>query len=565
MTDIPGGEGDPPTSDPPAPLRRTAARIEPSRWPGWVWAIPILAILVAAWLALQSFASRGETVTVSFDTAVGLEAGQTQVNYKGLDVGVVQALRLQPNGRIEAKIRLTSDMRPMLRAHTLFWIVGAKPSITDIASLKAAVAGAVISMQPGPGAPTRQFVGLDEPPTVPPGTPGTAFTLVADRLGPVQEGSPIFYRGIEAGKITSYTLTTSNEVRIGAFINAPFDRLVRARSQFWVQSPLRITTGAGGLEAQIASPAAVLTGAVTFDNLKTGQDAGPQAQGGDAFVLYSDENKAEVAPTGAQYAYGLDFRDPVGDLQPGAPVQLRGFPVGRVTTVGFHFDPASGTLETPVTVMLYPDAMHLPGTDRGPLDHMMGSLVARGLRAKLVQSPPLVGSRIVALDFDPIATSNTLGRRGELLTIPSSRSGELEDVVSEADAVMRKVNRLPIGEIGENLRDLTGRLRGLVASPKLDDSLDHLDSALANADEITKTAKPQVGPLIASLRSAADQLQSTAAAAGQVMGGQGAAQDTDLPSAIKQLNEAARSIRSLADYLGRHPEALIRGKKGDAP
>jgi paraquat-inducible protein B len=176
-----------------------------------------------------------------------------------------------------------------------------------------------------------------------------------------------------------------------------------------------------------------------------------------------------------------------------------------------------------------------------------------------------VGTRIVALDFNPSAPPQSLGRRGDLLVIPSSRSGELSDVISEADSVMRKVNRLPIAEIGENLRALTGRLRGLTASPKLDDSLDHLDSALANADEITKTAKPQIGPLIASLRSAADQLQSTAAAADQIVSGQGAVQGQDLPSAIKQLNEAARSIRSLADYLGRHPEALIRGKRGDEP
>lgn len=566
MTDTPAPPSEPPTetsAEPAFEPRRTAARIEQSRWPGWVWAIPVLALLVAGWLALQGLAQLGETVTVSFNTAVGLEAGQTAVNYKGLDVGVVRDLRLLPNGRIAAKIHLNRDVRPLLRTHTLFWIVGARPSITDIASLKAAVAGAVISMQPGPGEPAHSFLGLDEPPTVPPGTPGTAFTLIADRLGPVQQGSAIFYRGIEAGKITSYTLTKANEVRIGAFINAPFDRLVRARSQFWVESPLRIVTGAGGLEAQIASPSALLSGAVAFDSLKTGEDAGPQAQGGDSFVLYSDQGKAEVAPTGPEFAYGLDFHEAIGSLQPGAPVRLRGFPVGRVTMVGFHFDPDSGTLQTPVTVMLYPEAMHLPQNNRGALDHMLAQLVSRGLRAKVGQAPPLVGSRIVSLDFDPAATPAEMGRRDNVPTIPTTRSGEVDDVVTEANSVMRKINRLPIQEIGENLRQLTGSMRALTSSPKVTDSLDHLDSTLTNVDQMVKEAKPQVGPLIASLHSAADQLQSTAAAANQLVGGQGASQDSDLPSAIKQLNEAARSIRSLADYLGRHPEAIIRGKKGE--
>jgi paraquat-inducible protein B len=38
---------------------------------------------------------------------------------------------------------------------------------------------------------------------------------------------------------------------------------------------------------------------------------------------------------------------------------------------------------------------------------------------------------------------------------------------------------------------------------------------------------------------------------------------TDLPRLMRELTEAARSVRGLADYLDRHPEALLRGRKGD--
>jgi paraquat-inducible protein B len=34
----------------------------------------------------------------------------------------------------------------------------------------------------------------------------------------------------------------------------------------------------------------------------------------------------------------------------------------------------------------------------------------------------------------------------------------------------------------------------------------------------------------------------------------------DLPKAIKELGNAARSMRILSDYLEQHPEALLRGK-----
>jgi paraquat-inducible protein B len=62
------------------------------------------------------------------------------------------------------------------------------------------------------------------------------------------------------------------------------------------------------------------------------------------------------------------------------------------------------------------------------------------------------------------------------------------------------------------------------------------------------------------LNLAADELEKTATSANKVLGGQGAPQDSGLPDAIRELTEAARSIRSLTDYLGRHPEAILLGK-----
>ena len=41
-------------------------------------------------------------------------------------------------------------------------------------------------------------------------------------------------------------------------------------------------------------------------------------------------------------------------------------------------------------------------------------------------------------------------------------------------------------------------------------------------------------------------------------------QSQELDSALQEVSRAARSIRVLADYLERHPEALVRGKTGEA-
>jgi len=89
--------------------------------------------------------------------------------------------------------------------------------------------------------------------------------------------------------------------------------------------------------------------------------------------------------------------------------------------------------------------------------------------------------------------------------------------------------------------------------------LRELDRTLANTERFTRDAQVQIGPLFASLNSAADQLKSTIALLGN-----DPRSSNDLLRTLTELKDAARSIRVLADYLERHPEALLRGKPQEA-
>jgi paraquat-inducible protein B len=79
---------------------------------------------------------------------------------------------------------------------------------------------------------------------------------------------------------------------------------------------------------------------------------------------------------------------------------------------------------------------------------------------------------------------------------------------------------------------------------------------------MTQEMEPDVKSLVKSLRDTADAAQSTLNTVQGLMGNT-APTGTDLPRLMRELTEAARSVRGLADYLDRHPEALIRGRKGD--
>jgi paraquat-inducible protein B len=158
--------------------------------------------------------------------------------------------------------------------------------------------------------------------------------------------------------------------------------------------------------------------------------------------------------------------------------------------------------------------------------------------------------------------AQTLAYDGAEPRIPSAAgSTSLDDLASQADQVLTKVNRIPVAAIGENLKVVTGQLARLVSSPKVNDTLTHLNSSLVQLDLMLSQVEPQIGPLVSKLNEAAGEVASISTAAKQLLNGDGAPQDSSLPEAIRQLNETARSIRTLADYLDRHPEALIRGKK----
>jgi len=533
---------------------RARAIVRRSRRAGFIWAVPIAAIAVALWLAVRALAQGGVKVEVMFDSAHGLEPGSSRVVYRGVKIGEVDSVAVTPDGRGAAvTLRLDRAVNKYLRTGTRFWLVGAELSVTDLSSMRTLLSGPELQMEPGPGERATVFQGLDRPPPVPGHTAGTAFVLTADRRGALREGSPVFYEGEAVGVIEAARLVGPRRFEFDAFVRAPFDKLVRTDARFWDASALLVSLRGGALKAELVSPEALVAGAVAFD---TPADAGaaPSAANGQTFALYPDQGAAESAAVGPTLSYVVRFSGPVGDLSDGAPVRLRGFLVGRVAGRSLTWDARTGVLDAPVRIELDPERLHLGGSDaRAAVDAMLSRLVAQGLRARLDQSPPLVGGRVIDLDFVPGAGVGRLIRFDGETEIPSAPSGDLQGVMTKLDAV-------PIQEIGRDLRAIVARTRVLVASPELKDSLDHIDSATAELDRALREAGPQIGPLTAKMRETADRMDALTEGAQLLVGGNGESQNRDLPSTLHALTQAARSVRALADYLQRHPEALIKGK-----
>jgi paraquat-inducible protein B len=537
-----------------------------SRWPGLVWAVPLAALIVIVYLAFSALANPGVEAVIVFKDSAGATPNDTKVIYRGLQVGHVTKISLDKDGHsVDIRVRLDGRVKPALLDTTEFWLEGANFSLTDLSSLKAAVAGVTIDMASGVGGrPAKRFIGLDERPAVMPDAKGTSFWLQADNLGALRAGSNVMYRGMIVGKIANVDVEGPRQLRAQAFVRAPYDQLVRPGSLFWVEAPFKISLSGAEIGASF-DPSAAL-GAVTFETPDEfrGQAASPP---GSVYPLYADQTHAFGEGVGPQVLYRAIFPAPAGTLNKGAPVNLGGFQVGAVTDVSMTLDPATGLLMTPVTLAIEPLRLHLVGVKppangdwRPVVNRAMASLVAKGYRLQMSQAPPLVGAAYVTFNQMPKAAAAHIALGGDYPEIPTAASADLAAIGDKATILMDHLDSLPLQEIGENVRQLTGHLNHLVGSPKMEDSLTHLNDTLDQADKMIREVRPQIAPLAAKLRDAADQIDQMAASANALMSGQGAGQDEGLPGAVKELTNAARSMRALADEVQRHPEVLLKGK-----
>ena len=251
--------------------------------------------------------------------------------------------------------------------------------------------------------------------------------------------------------------------------------------------------------------------------------------------------------------YLVYFDGSVRGLRVGAPVEFRGIRVGTVTDVRLEIDPAQDTVRIPVTLEIEPQRF---GVERGAGEQryaVMAALVERGLRAQLQSGNLLTGELLVDLGFHPDSPPVKLDRSGTYPEIPTVPA-ELEALQASVTAVLNKLAALPLPALIDDLRQTVQGLDGLVSSPDTKQAVAALTQAASRLDALIGTLDQRAGPLFA-------QAQSTLAAADGLVGAN-APLRYDLNTLLKELTGAARSIRVFADYLERHPDALIRGKTG---
>lgn len=512
-----------------------------------IWLVPILAALVGLSLVVNSWLQAGPSISITFNSAEGLDPGKTPVKYKNVVIGKVTRISLSPDrSKVRVRVALDKSAEDFAMADTRFWVVRPRIGLGGVSGVDTLLSGAFIGADVGTSKEERDhFTGLEQPPAVTYGAPGRRFTLHADDLGSLDIGSPVYFRRIQVGRVSSYALDKDGKgVTFQIFVDGPYDQFVTKSSRFWNASGLDVSLGANGLKVNTQSLAAVLAGGVAFQDPPGPHDASAAPEGS-SYRLFDDKTTAMAPPDGPPQYIRMRFDQSLRGLAVDAPVEFLGINIGRVVSINMDYDAKRERFPVTVGAVIYPQrlgraydklaAQAQANGEGGNLAPMIGKLVAHGLRAQARTGNLLTGQLYIAMDFLPKAPKVDFDASAKPLEIPTA-PGSFDKLQEQLAEIVDKIHKIPFDSIGV-----------------------HLDNALANLD---KTLRQVNGEVLPEFKGTLKDARKTLGTTSNALSPDSPLQQ-NLQGTLQELQRMARSLRVFSDYLGTHPEALIRGRKAD--
>jgi len=300
-----------------------------------IWILPILALVIGGWLLYKSFQEAGIDIVVHFANAEGITIGKTKVIYKGIPIGIVRDIAIDPGiDSVSLHIEMDKSTKAGLVEDTTFWIVRPRVEAGRISGLDTLLSGSYIAVRRGTSkVACREFTGLPEAPPIAPNAPGLHIVLKAPELGSIQRDTQLYYKNIPVGSVQEYKLSEDGSgVLIRAYIKPEFSHLVHTKTRFWNSSGIHFKGGLSGFKFRVESMAALLYGGISLYT-PSYQLQSPTAANGHEFRLYEDYDAAEF---GIPMSLQLASAD---GIEPGTTkVMYHGFKAGVVNKITFNPD-----------------------------------------------------------------------------------------------------------------------------------------------------------------------------------------------------------------------------------
>ena len=207
------------------------------------------------------------------------------------------------------------------------------------------------------------------------------------------------------------------------------------------------------------------------------------------------------------------FEESINGLGIGSPVVLKGVKIGEVSKIAIKADPDNLTFSIPVYAKMHTKSLN--GTkEYSSGKEVLDALVEKGLRARLISQSFVTGQLMIELEMLPDTPIKYHGVDG-VIEIPTALSpmGELS----------RGLQKLPLAKGVKNFTEF-------------------FESLNMTMPEINKIVK-DIEKIVARNKGLSTEVLD------------------NFNNATINVGKAAKSMQNLTDYLERHPEALIKGKK----
>ncbi|MEJ6394831.1 MlaD family protein [Gymnodinialimonas sp. 2305UL16-5] len=470
----------------------------------WVWLMPLLAVVISVVAVVQMYRNQGPIIVVTFPLASGIEAGETPLRFRDVQVGLVESLEFSEGFRaVEAHIRIDRSIADFVDAQAQFWLVEPQVTARGVTGLSTVLSGVYIegTWDGEQGEPEDHFNAMQGTPLTLPGEEGTRVVLTSRDGGQLAAGAPVLFNGIEVGRLGVPELSDDgSSVTMEAFIEAPHDTRLSSTTRFWDISGISVDLNASGLSVNFESLASLVEGGVAFEALVTG---GEPIQPGHEFDVFSSRNEAQrsvfEAPLDQDMA--LSVLLPADDLRLalGAVVRFGGLRVGEVTNIIGYTDPRAPEdgVQILVTFSISPARIGL--RDAATYDALLVDLDQRvrdGLRVR-VASEGLLGTSLILELIEEDTTDERSLTTGLVETPLMPRApANVTEASADLDAIVDRVAALPIEDLmnsaidaldgvtllstGEDIRALPANLNALIEEARTVVTAEEIQTTLAD-------------------------------------------------------------------------------------
>jgi paraquat-inducible protein B len=288
------------------------------------------------------------------------------------------------------------------------------------------------------------------------------------------------------------------------------------------------------------------------------------------------------------YQYVAFFQGSVKGLRVGAPVVFRGVKIGEVTKMMIYAHRGEQSYEIPVILEIEAKNFQSIGSKIKDKKQYLQDIIKKGLRAQLQMQSIVTGQLMINIDFYPNSPVKLVGT--QKIDIAKGVM-EIPTIQATLQKLEKTLEEVPIGEMVKSVNNSLKAIEALVTSEELPKSLHYFKQTMKDMRDLVRHVDQKIDPLSADLDQTLKDAQSllrnvdshvdplavsiknTAAAARPAVNeverafaniasltDKGSEERKQLDRTLKEFQAAARSIKVWAEYLERHPEALIRGK-----